>query len=772
MRLRVKIDGSEYYPLREGASISLRRPVSQAVLPIYDADGSLSVGTLKAAEVWINNRILWSADMTDAAWIKAAVTASAGTGVDPLWGAYTPTKIAENSATAQHFLFQGGLTNENNKPVVYSVYLKTAGVFLVRVLILQRDLTTTQFADVNLSNGAIYATGGSPTSTSSEDVGNGWYRITVIGNSGTGSNPCQAYVQFEEATSYLGDGSSGVLMFGAQWQEDQTSVEPFNLTCETSRIFNGLILAKKTRALGKPPGRLVTLECSDSNWRLDNPPAVVTKAYYGKTDQEIILDAMSESGLTSIISSSSSTVASLVSDIAIAFDGATMREVLEKLSQSSGAVYWVDQTPTLYSTAEGSVGMAGWKVRSAAPTVKDHEITAVAEFTERHSSPLNSVEVTGPILESGRRPRATATDATSISAHGTFHRKIEFREIATDAYAQEIADQLIASGKNPVEAMTFITTDASPGRPPITSVNQKLDIEAERLGVGDATTPTYQAFISREVQIRQLAGPVSEFRVTAGPFLPTLTDTMRKLEVSLRSRTSIPQAIGAIDFDAASSESVDSGTSIANIDDMADFSIFATVRCDSIASTRTIVAKEDGSNLGWALTITAAGLIQLIRTRASANYSYSRQFPGGFTAGNLYRIVATSDEALGARFWVNGVEATTAGASSVGSGAFDSEASSPLRVGRDNGGAYFDGAIGALAVWDLALPETTALGLHNLGFNALPFASRIQLAWALDEFGEGSSATGTDTIIDRSANGYHGSPQNTPVGDLLVWIAS
>lgn len=770
MRLRVKIDGSEYYPLREGASISLRRPVSQAVLPIYDEDGSLAVGTLNTAEVWINNRILWSVDMTNAAWIKAAVTAGAGTGVDPIWGAYTPVKIAETATTAQHFIYQDGLTNEDNTPVTFSVYLKWAGQTSVRVLILQRDTLTQQYADVNLITGSIFATGGSPTSTSIEDVGDGWYRVVVVGNSGTGANPCHAYVQFQEASSYLGDTGAAVLMFGAQWQEDQTEVEPFNLTLEASRIFNGLVLSTKTRALGKSPGRLVTLECSDYNYRLDHPPAVVTKAYYGATDQDIILDAMSECGLTSLISSSTSTVASIVSDIAIAFDGLTMREVLEKLSQSSGAVYWVDQTPTLYSTAEGSVGMAPWKVRSASASVVNHEIGQGAEVVTRHSDPLNSVEVVGPILENGRRPMATATDATSISAYGTYHRKFEFREIATDGYAQEVADQLVAAGKNPVEAITFTATDAQPGRPPITSVNQKLDIEAERLGIGNATTPTYEAFISREIQIRQLAGSISEFRVTAGPFLPTLSDTLRKIEVALRSRTSLPQAIGALDFDAASSEAVDSGTSIANIDDMTDFSIFCTVRCDSIAATRTIVAKEDGSNLGWTLRITSFGLIELVRTRASANYTYSRTF--GFVAGDLYRIVVTSDAAVGARFWVNGVEATTGGGGSVGSGAFDSEASSPLRVARDNGGAYFDGAIGAVAVWDLALPETTALGLHNLTFNSLPFANRIQLAWALDEFAEGNTATGTNTIIDRSANGYHGSPQNTPRGDMLVYIAN
>jgi hypothetical protein len=752
-----------------GTSLALRRPVSEASLLVHDENGSITISEQQSVHVEINNKILWSADQTKAAWTKVgANTANIG-GSDPLWSSWPVTYVYEDGTSGQHLIYQAGLTDTNSVDVVWSAYLKKIGfITSVRVLILQRDWSTTQYADVDLAGGTITGTGGSPTATSIEDVGNGWYRVAVVGSSGSGSNPCQAYVQIDGGASYLGDGASGFHMFGAQWQEGQTALDDLNLTMESSRIFDGFAYATTLEAMGNPPGRLWRVDAVDWAWRFDNPPAVVTKAYYGATDQEILLDAASESGLDTDITFSSSNVASLVSDVAIAFDGVTFREIVDKMAAASGAV-WSIENRTFYYRLEASADAAPWQVVTTPSGPSQHPANAI-KVLERHATPVNSVEVVGPVLENGRRPRATDSDATSISAYGTYARKFEFSEIATDGYAADVAAQIIASGKEPTRSISFEAQDID-GRAPITSVNQRFQVEFERLGVGAVSGPTYEDFISREVRISQQAYGVSRFAVTAGPLLPTLSDTMRRLELAARSRTTIPKAIGAIDFTASSSQSVDSGTSIANIDDMTDFSIFATVRCDDNASIRTIVAKENGSGQGWNLSITAFGLIQLTRTRASAGYSYSRLFPGGgFVAGSVYRIVCISDATAAPRFWINGVEATTGGGGSVGTGAFDSEASAPVRVGRDNGGAYMDGAIGAVVVWDLDLPETTALGLHNLSANALPFDSRIQLHWALDEFDDGSTALGTDSIVDRSANGYDGTPQNSPVGDVLVYI--
>jgi hypothetical protein len=769
MNLRAKIGGSEYFPLIEGTSVDIRRPVSSAILSVFDEDGDMDFPTLAPVEVQINNRVKWSQDFDRSEWVKSEVTVTPGAGVDPVFGGYTPQFVTETATTAQHFLYQSNLTATNSTPVVWSMYAKRGtGFDTVRLLVLKRDWSSTVFVHFDLALGTILATGGSPDFAAIEAVGKpgeGWYRLSIGTDTGAGSNPAQGYLQMRDGSSY--GGTSGVVVvFGAQWQEAQTALEPYNITLESSTIFDGFVMAATTEPMGAPPSRRWRMECTDWSWRLDNPPGVITKAYHQQTDRAILIDALAVSGLSSSIVADSSSVASLVSNISIAFDGATPREVIDQLSRASGAA-WAIQNRRFYYALPDVFEDAAWTLRTSPTHAVQHRPRAgAAAVVRRHSDPINSAEVVGPILQTGRRSRATATDATSIAAYGTYHRKFEFPEIATTGFAQQIANQIVAAGKDPRASVSFVCSDDAPGRMPITSVSQALSVEMERLGVGAAAGPTYEKFVSREIRIKQLAKGVSEFAVTAGPFLPTTTDTLRKIEASLRSRTSIPAAVGAIDFDAASSEYAESGTTLPNLDDMATFSIAATIRCDSIASNRVIIAKDTGSNLGWRLLVSSAGNLQLVRT-GTTNSDSIRPFPGGFVAGRIYRIVAVFG-GLTTRFWVDGVESTTGGGVTAGTG-YDSDVGGPIRVARRASGSYFDGAIGSLAVWDMALPVTTANALHNLRFSDLPFPGRIQLGWALDEFASGASASGT--VFDRSANAYDGATFNIPTGDLLVYVS-
>lgn len=766
MRLIATIGGTERAPLMEGSTVTLRRPVSSAKLLLDDAAGVTSPPTmLDAVTVKINNEVLWSEDLTRSQWIKSQVTVNAISGLyDPIYALQEVTQVVEAGTAAQHFMYQRYLSDTNSENVVWSAYLKALGAnSTARLLILQRDWTTSHSIDVNLDTGATTANGAG-TGGGAIDMGSGWWRVYVTGNTGTGSNDAQGYVFLRDGSSYLGDGASGVYCWAPQWQSQQTILADYSPTIETSTLFEGFVTALEVQPIGAPPSRVISLECVDWNWRLDNPPAVTTKVYTSQTDQAIILDALAECGLDSDITASASTVASIESGITIAFDGATMREVLDEMVGISGGVWWV-QNRTLYYAAEASTEATDWAINTdspSEPTTWDVENLVVKE---RQDFPLNSVEVIGPVRENGTRPTATDTDATSIAAIGTYHKKIEVKTATTDEYAALVAAQLVAAGKDPRNSITFRFSDEL-GRRPLTSVNQAITATSTRAGL------SADDFVVREIRFKQRTDAISDFEVAAGAFQPSVTDLLRRLDAAAKSTSALPYAIGALDFDAASNEAVDSGTSIANIDDMTNLSIFATVKCDSIASIRTIVAKENGSDQGWNLSITAAGLIQLTRTRASSNYSYSRAFPGdGFVAGNVYRIVCVSDSTVAPRFWINGVEATTGGGGSVGSGAFDSEASSPVRVARDNSGAYFDGSIGAVALWDVDLPETTASALHNARFSALPFSNRLQLAWALDEFAVGNAASGSDSILDRTSNEYNGTPSNTPQGTELVYVA-
>ena len=766
MRLLTTIGGASHTPLLEGSTITLRRPVSSARLRVDDFAGVTTPPTmLDEVVVKINNDLLWSEDLTQSVWIKADVSVNAVSGVyDPIHGIHDTTQIVESGTVAQHFIYQRYLGETNSENVVWSAYLKALGATsTARLTILQRDHVTTHTLDVNLDTGST-TTGGSGTGGGATDMGDGWWRVYVTGNTGSGSNDAQGYVFLKDGSSYLGDGASGVHCWAPQWQSQQSVLAPYSPTLETSTIFDGFVVALDIQPNGKPPGRVFQLDCADWNWRLDNPPDVCTKVYANQSDQSIIIDALAECGLDSDITATTSTVASLETGITIAFDGATMREVLDEMGRISDGVFWI-QNRTLYWNSEASVGDSIWEIDTESPAPPASWDVEALTVKQRHDFPLNSVEVVGAVQENGTRPSATDSDATSIAAIGTYHKKIEVQTANTASYAALVAAQLVAAGKDPTNTISFKFADDG-GRRALTSVHRLVTATSTRFGLSS------DDFIVREVGIRQIDEAVSEFSVTAGDYQPSVTDIMRRLEAATRSGRAVPQSIGALDFDAASSEAVDStSTSLTNIDLTGDLSITATIRVDSISADRTICALDDGSNRGLVLSVTSFGLLSLTRTRASSSYFYSRQFPGGFSAGNVYRIVVTSPTATAARFWVNGVEATTGGGGSVGSGAFDAATSSPFRVGRDNGGAYMDGAIGSVAVWSVDLPETTALGLHNVKFSALPFSNYVELAWALDEFSDGSAALGTDSIIDRSSSGYHGTPSNTPTGTTLVYIA-
>jgi hypothetical protein len=524
-------------------------------------------------------------------------------------------------------------------------------------------------------------------------------------------------------------------------------------------IFRGFVnaITIDPRGQHRKGSRILKLECVDLNWRLDNPPNYLTKSYTGVSDRAIILDALTVLGLSEI-NADSGTIGEIETGLTVAFDGATMRDVLEEMVKISGAVWWVEDS-TLFYSAEDDAEAAAWGIDTDAPDNSATFDVQAMSVSSRHDYPLNSVTVVGPTGEDGSRASASASDPTSISTYGTFKRKIELKSVTVDSYAQLAADQLVEAGKDPRQTIRFGFDDAS--HELFLTVNQKIVATSARFGLSS------QAFVTREVRIQQRTGSISDFSVEAGDARPSVQDILKRLNAATRSgSTNLPQQILGLDFTRSSSEAVNSGTSVPNIDNLTDFTIVATIRPDQLGVTQAIVAKDNGSNLGWMLRLDSFNNLEVSRTRDSVNYEIG--VASGFSVGGVYKIVARVTTA-GLRLWVNGSERTVGGG--AGSGTFDSETSAPLRVGRSNAGNYFDGMIARVALWNIALPETTCATLHNAKFDALPFGVNLKLAWALDEFSDGSTASGSDAIRDRSTSGYNGTPVNGPEGDISIFIS-
>jgi len=154
-----------------------------------------------------------------AAWSPsdASVTADAATAPS---NATTADKLVENTATVEHALTQS-ITYAPNNTVTLSLYAKASGRNL---RILMSDFTTgVVYAVYDLSNGTYsqQVTSGSWSSLSPSitHVGNGWYRCVLTATKGAGSGVAAVLTLHDgSTTAYAGDGSSGVYLWGAQFE--------------------------------------------------------------------------------------------------------------------------------------------------------------------------------------------------------------------------------------------------------------------------------------------------------------------------------------------------------------------------------------------------------------------------------------------------------------------------------------------------------------------------------------------------------------------------
>ncbi len=131
-------------------------------------------------------------------------------------------------------------------------------------------------------------------------------------------------------------------------------------------------------------------------------------------------------------------------------------------------------------------------------------------------------------------------------------------------------------------------------------------------------------------------------------------------------------------------------------------------------------------------------------------------------------VLATWDGSLAAanaHIYINGVEASY---SVITDGVALTDTSPDTVIIGNNVGATvtFNGQITDVAVWSSVL-NSTAIQLlfrgkvHNMPLMISP--STLQAFWPLDDFADGVTLSGTDTIKDRSPNGHHGSQTNSPV---------
>jgi hypothetical protein len=163
------------------------------------------------------NNLLHSAGFDDILWIKTAASITANNTAAPD-GTTTADKLIDTAADTAHFLAQN-VTLVENTTYTYSCFLKAGERSWGRLALTDRAGTIFRvwFDLSSGTKGTDQTTGSTGTITS---VGDGWYRCTMTVASGTGAttngSPSILVTNADNTTTYLGDGTSGIYLWGAQ----------------------------------------------------------------------------------------------------------------------------------------------------------------------------------------------------------------------------------------------------------------------------------------------------------------------------------------------------------------------------------------------------------------------------------------------------------------------------------------------------------------------------------------------------------------------------
>jgi hypothetical protein len=184
------------------------------------------------------NRSTRSEEVNDAAWakIRASVTTNAGVAPD---GATTADKVVENTDNNSHYVDSPYVSGFSGLPTG-SVYLKADGRTQAWFA-MTRDsgaggVATTSIID--LSTGAVIS-----GPARSESVGSGWYRVSTQATSSGTTYAIRTGPASGGSSSYLGDGTSGVLVWGAQLEDGwpATAYIPTTTTAVTVAADNDTV---------------------------------------------------------------------------------------------------------------------------------------------------------------------------------------------------------------------------------------------------------------------------------------------------------------------------------------------------------------------------------------------------------------------------------------------------------------------------------------------------------------------------------------------------
>jgi hypothetical protein len=192
----------------------------------------------------------YSEEFDDAAWTKTNCTITANDAVSP--DGYTNAdKLVESSdVSAQtHQIRSSTTTIVTNQVYTYSIFAKSSGRGIqMRASRSDGSTFSTVNVDYDLTLGVVdsfFENNAEYVGSSIEDYGNGWYRCILQMRFTDPTNISQrmqvyTYNESTNSVNYIGNGTSGVFIWGAQLETGSTATEYIPTTNSARTTFAGI----------------------------------------------------------------------------------------------------------------------------------------------------------------------------------------------------------------------------------------------------------------------------------------------------------------------------------------------------------------------------------------------------------------------------------------------------------------------------------------------------------------------------------------------------
>ena len=191
-------------------------------MDVVRATTATRVNSAGLIEVVPRNLLTYSNDFTNVIWVKNSCTISANSIISPD-GTTNASKLVEGTANDSHHIYQNVLSNGQN---TFTFYAKAGE----RKFVYAYADNVAQGKCFDLENGILGVNIiAAPLNSTITSVGNGWYRCSItisMTSTALRIGVCSANGTF----SYLGNGTSGIYIYGAQLDQNSTATEYFPTT--------------------------------------------------------------------------------------------------------------------------------------------------------------------------------------------------------------------------------------------------------------------------------------------------------------------------------------------------------------------------------------------------------------------------------------------------------------------------------------------------------------------------------------------------------------